>query len=179
MLIAVLLPARFLALMAHLVATAVLLYMLFASIQIALPPPQRTSSGAWDHELQDEAYKRARYDLFHVVGWTFGCLLIELISLFTSASSSLPRVMMCNIIAHACGGFFTLWMTLDGWTYVSAIVLFVLFALLPAIAEGVILATHTLSNLDRKRRHCSRVCGSLCESLMGMSCFTYCFPQRR
>ena len=179
MLVAALLPARFLALMAHLVATAVLLYMMFAPVQVSLPAPQRTSTGAWNDELQREAYRSARYDLFHVVGWTFGCLLIELVSLFTSATSSLPRLMLCNVVAHTCGGFFTVWMTLDGWTYVAAIVLFVLFALLPAIAEGVVMATHVFSNLDRKRRHCSRVCSSLCESLLSMSCFTWCSPRRR
>ena len=48
-----------------------------------------------------------------------------------------------------------------------------------AIAEGVVMATHVFSNLDRKRRHCSRVCSSLCESLLSMSCFTWCSPRLR
>merc|ERR1712146_466356 len=141
---------------------AALLYMMFTPIQVSLPAPARTREGGWNTDALDEKYRSARRDLLHIVGWTFGCIFLELISLLTASTSSLPRLMTCNVVAHICGGFFTLWMTLDGWTYVAAIGIFVIFALIPAMSEVAVMTVLLVSNIDRAGRRLQRRCFDLC-----------------
>ncbi|KAJ8601319.1 hypothetical protein CTAYLR_007219 [Chrysophaeum taylorii] len=136
MIVSELVPTRFVLLTFHGVMLVSYYYLKVDAIEVTLEPASRRTSQA---EI-NKAYRHAVDRVDVVIFWSWACMVVEYVGLWSAYSLSWPRLTLYNVVCHACGTLLALWSQLDAWSYVASEYNFVLFTFFPAILELCVVA---------------------------------------
>ena len=135
------LPLRFLSLLLHFCVTMLVNSTKETNLEVALKPWGNAARLA--RELSD-----AQFNFDWLLGASLACFAVEFLGLLMGVSLRRIGVATLATTLHFCGAFFLFWFAMEGWAYQMFLPLFVLFSLLPAVTEAVLLCVFVFQSLQ-------------------------------
>ena len=127
---AVLLPVRFLSLLAHFFCTLLITWNRNDHVAMSV------QGSLWRGEERVLAdTEDARYVFNILLGCSFACFSVEFVGLLSGASMFRHGVSIMTSVLHFCGAFFLFWFALEGWRSSAYGLLFAFFNVLPTLPE--------------------------------------------
>jgi len=139
--VATILPLRFMALLLHFSVVALVNSTKETNLEVALRPwgnPARLA-----RERSD-----AQFNFDWLIAASFACFAVEFLGLLMGVSMRRVGVATLATALHFCGAFLMFWFAMEGWRYTVFLPLFVIFGLVPAVPELVLMCVFVFKSLQ-------------------------------